>query len=147
MPKMPKLTIHSTHWGEKCGNTGWEVRQRKLRYSEQRDLRECRGGIEVAAQAVGPGLAWYKGRLFWRRGICRVGKRQCVRTYTLMLHVCSPLDTSLHAHMQNLFPSHPKRHNLFSGSWIHGNYEVLCVRWENTYSMTPSSLTGCSVDL
>lgn len=57
MLKMPKLTIHSTHCGEKCGNSGWEVRQRKLWYGEQGDLRECRAGREMAVQADGQGSA------------------------------------------------------------------------------------------
>lgn len=37
----------------KCGNTGWEVRQWKLHYGEQRDLGERRRGRGMATQAAG----------------------------------------------------------------------------------------------
>lgn len=60
----------------KCGNAGWEVRQWTLRYGEQRDLRECSGGREMSDPCFG----WYNGRLFWRRGICRLWKRLNDRT-------------------------------------------------------------------
>lgn len=79
---MPKLTVHSTHCGGKCGNAGWEVRRRKLRYGEQRDLWECRRGREKRQRE-----AWRdtKGDCFDGGRTCGVWKRLNDRTCSLAL--------------------------------------------------------------
>ena len=96
-PEMPKLTMHSTHCGGKCGNTGWEVRRRKLRHGEQRDLRGCRGGREEQQHE-----AWRdtKGDCFDGGRTCRVWKRLNDGTCSLALRsihilrdtICCSLD-------------------------------------------------------
>lgn len=67
----------------KCGNTGWEVRQWKLRYSEQRDLGERRRGRGMATQAVGADFYMIQRETVLTEGVCRVWKRQSDSTDAL----------------------------------------------------------------